>query len=126
MSEILWIVGALSMFSAGPSIGTIEYREEIGQINPDGDYDFYIALLDDYVGCEVRMYTPKGIFNGVVFDASGDAATSKWMDWKRYTDDGVVVANIAGEVNFGFGAENLDLIGEKVLLRVEDCRNGGA
>lgn len=112
----------MSIFAATPSYATLQYRYDMGQIDENIQYDFFIALRDDMVGCEVTMFSEGEVYFGAVFDASGDAVTSEWMNWSVDEENRIIEADIAGELDFEFASENPDFVGREVLLLVEHCK----
>lgn len=86
------ITGYASAYDLAPTVGTIDYRISVGQLPPDSidRYDVFVATNScDYIGREAIVRHGKKKLKGIVFDCSGDVATSEWMRF----------SNIAAEVD---------------------------
>lgn len=91
--------GWLSQYAQSPTDGTIEFRQQVGQLPDDLDYlDGLIAVADcDRIGHEALLSIDHGPWLHVaVFDCSGHASTTAWMK-----DN-----NIIGELSYYMAVEH--------------------
>jgi len=108
MILLILIFGALSAYGEAPTVGTLAYREEMGQIS-HREYDFFIAVPDcDLIGQQAILAADDVLYEGIVFDCAGDSDSYRWMK------DNIV----AGEVDYWFWQEHPELIGSEVFLLI--------
>lgn len=102
------IFGVLSAYGESPTVGTVSYRVDVGDL-PHRDFDFFVAVADcDFIGQRAVLVADESIYEGVVFDCAGDSNSYRWMK------DNIV----AGEVDYWFWQEHPELIGSKVFLLI--------
>lgn len=112
----LIIAGAMSLYGLGPTVGTLEMRQEWGQI-PENlqSYDVFVAVADcNQIGREGTLIYDGDLYNALVFDCSGDLQTTDWMgcDMADHRHE----CRVAFEVDHWFGEENAGLVGQEAVL----------
>ena len=116
----LLIAGAVSVYGLGPTVGTLEIRQEWGQLPAYlGGYVVFVAVYDcDQIGREGVLVAGGDLYKAIVFDCSGDLQTSGWMgcDVTEHAHE----CAVAVEVDHWFGQENAHLIGGDAVLVLGD------
>lgn len=104
--------GWLSAYDETPTVATIEYRQEAGEIPEDlSGYDGVIAVLNcDYIGKEAVLYSGEHRLDVIVFDCAGKSDGGyKWM----------IDNNIVAEVGYGIRVQYPDIVGSKATIRIK-------
>jgi hypothetical protein len=100
------ISGTFSHYGIMPTIGTIQYQQEMGRLPLDlSPYDGVIAVLDcSLVGQEAWISVEDSDWLSVIiFDCAGDTETVEWMK----------SGNVIGELSYHL-AEELGTLGRGV------------
>lgn len=107
--------GWLSAYDEQPTLATLEYRRQMEQI-PDAEYEVYLATPScDYIGREASLHVDGDVFQGIIFDCAGDAASYQWMTTNY----------IIAEVDYYWRTQYPHLIGlEKATLVIKEQQNG--
>lgn len=115
MTTIL-IWGAVSAFGLGPTVGTLAYRQDMGQIDRDlREYDVFVAVADcSLIGREGILIADSNVYKALVFDCSGDVETTGWMEceFSKHNHD----CAVGVEVDYWFWEDNPELIGQNAAL----------
>lgn len=95
--------GYLSAYDERPTLATIAYRQDTGEIPLSlVDYDGVIAVLDcSRIGQRVLMRAGGNVYRLLVFDCAGPPpGGSEWM----------IANRIVGEVGYGFRMAHPELV----------------
>lgn len=100
--------GYLSAYAESPTVGTVAYRQEVGDIPHDlTGYDVLIAVSDCMmVGKPGTLYTAVGPLDALVIDCAGDDGTPSWM----------AENNIVAEIDYWTWAAHPELVGSAAVL----------
>ena len=116
-SAILFF-GILSAYNFAPTVGTLEYRQAMGQLPADVSGYALIAVDDcGLIGNYATIYAADGReFPALVFDCAGS-------DGSWYFADGNVIYDepwrmLAGEVGYGFWQAHPDIVRSMVMIEV--------
>lgn len=105
------LTGYLSGYNEAPTVGTVAYRQEIGDIPQNlSGYDVLIATADcGQIGKVGTLYTVVGPLNALVFDCGGDDGGHHWMR----------VNNILAEIDWYTWVAHPELVGSAATLVME-------
>ena len=84
--DTITMTGYLSQYGRDPTVATIAYRQAVGDLPLDMNrYAGVIAVADcGLIGHEARLRVEDAPWQDVIiFDCSGDVATSEWMQDSR-------------------------------------------
>ena len=84
--DTITLTGYLSQYGQQPTMATIAYRQKVGDLPLDmSRFDGVIAVSDcGLIGHEARLRVEDAPWQDVIiFDCSGDVATSEWMQDSR-------------------------------------------
>ena len=109
--------GILSAYNFAPTIGTLEYRQAMGQLPADVSGYALIAVDDcGLIGNYATIYAADGReFPALVFDCAGS-------DGAQYFSDGNDMGTpykLAADVGWGFWQAHPDIVRSLVLVEVE-------
>lgn len=95
--------GFLSAYAELPTVATVEYRQEIGDLPHDiSKYDVLIAVADcGLIGKEGVLHTIVGSLKAIVFDCAGNDGTPSWMEEN----------NIVAEIDYWTWQKYPELVG---------------
>ena len=115
MTTILF-VGFLSAYALGPTVGTINYRQDNGQIPHDlSPYDALLAVDDcGLIGHEATLTAGDDIYTGLVFDCAGGDGAQHFSDGNADTP-----WKLAADVDYGFWMQHPELVGSGVVVAIE-------
>lgn len=117
--SIVWFIGMLSAYAMWPTIGTVEYRQELGQL-PQGDlYSQYtlVAVNDCGLIGEVGRLTVDGQVQekpAIVFDCKGETA-HQWMSASNKDTP----YKVAAEVDYFTWIKNPEWVGSGAVALLE-------
>ena len=110
--------GILSAYNFAPTVGTLEYRQAMGQLPADVSmYDALLAVDDcSLIGHEARLVAGNEVFTAIIFDCA--SANGAW-----YFADGNVIYDepwrmLAGEVGYGFWQAHPGIVRSMVMIEV--------
>jgi len=103
--------GYLSAYAEVPTVGTVAYRQEVGDIPQDlRPYDVLIAVADcSRIGKEATLYTAVGPLRALVIDCAGNDGTPSWMEENR----------IIAEIDYYSWQRWPELVGSAAVLVIE-------
>ena len=103
--------GYLSAYAEAPTIGTIAYRQAVGDIPQDlRPYNVLIAVADcSLIGKEALLISGGNVYEALVFDCAGNDGTPSWMEQN----------NIVAEVDWYFWQLRPDLVGQAATVVVK-------
>ena len=113
-AAILATSGWLSQYHELPTSATIEYRQASGEIPASlADFDGVLAVEDcDLIGYTGWLITTNATSRIVVFDCSGHAEATKWMEENQIVAEaGYYLAVKLGMVGHGGVWAKLFLVG---------------
>ncbi|NIV92386.1 hypothetical protein GWN42_06175 [candidate division KSB1 bacterium] len=115
MNTIVFL-GILSAYALWPTVGTIEYRQDHGQIPQEiGHFDAFVAVDDcSLIGSEAKLITEKGEFRAMVFDCAGGDGAHYFSDGNDMTTP----YKLAGDVDYHFWQNHPELVGSLVTIEV--------
>lgn len=103
------VSGYLSAYDKNPTVYTIKYRQEIGDIPYDlSEYDGVITVLDcGRIGQEAVLAIGEKTLDVIVFDCAGQSDGGyAWM----------VENNIVAEVGWGIWQKYPDIVGKRATV----------
>ena len=111
-------LGILSAYALWPTLGTIAYRQDLGQIPQDiSMYDALIAVDDcNLIGHEATIYSGDREFSALVMDCAGSDSAEYLSDG----DDLTTPFKISAEVSYHFWKAHPDVV--QTLVTVEVVR----
>ena len=103
--------GYLSAYAESPTVGTIAYRQAVGDIPSDlSQFDVMIAVSDcRLIGKEGMLYTAVGPLRALVFDCAANDGTPSWMEEN----------NIVAEIDWYTWQRWPVLVGSAAVLVIE-------
>ena len=116
MNTIIFL-GILSAYALWPTLGTIAYRQDLGQIPQDlSMYDALVAVDDcGLIGHEATLYAGDREFSALVFDCAGSDSTDYLSDGNDLTTP----FKISAEVDYHFWKAHHDIVQTLVTVEVE-------
>lgn len=113
-SVIFW--GVLSAYALWPTIGTIAYRQDTGQLPQDITGLALIAVDDcSLIGHAAIIHYEEQEFPAIVFDCAGADGAQFFSDG----DDLTTPFKLAGDVDYHFWQEHPDIVRSLVMIEVE-------
>ena len=102
--------GYLSAYAELPTVATLAYRQEVGDIPQDiSQYDALIAVADcSLIGREALLYTEIGTMTAIIYDCAGNDGTPTWMAENR----------IVAEVDYWTWQRHPEIVGGAAILSV--------
>ena len=108
--------GILSAYNFAPTVGTLQYRQEMGQLPADvSGYEFFIAVDNcDLIGHNATLYAGDLTFDGVVYDCAGSDGAKYFSDG----DDLNTPFKLAGDVDYWFWKAHPEIVHSLVTVEV--------
>lgn len=115
MNTIIFF-GILSAYALWPTLGTISYRQELGQIPQDlSMFDALIAVDDcSLIGHKATIYADDREFSALVFDCAGADGTEYFSDG----DDLTTPYKLSADIDYHFWKEHPDIVQTLVTVEV--------
>lgn len=115
-TEMNWVfamIGFLSAYALGPTVGTLNIRQEWGQLPDDlSKYEVFLAVENcDHIGKEATLHVGDESYTGIVFDCAGANAYEDGQSWMS-------LLGIVAEVDYWFWLEHPELIGTETHAKV--------
>lgn len=117
--NLIWFIGLLSAYAMWPTIGTVEYRQELGQL-PQGDlYAEYILVAVNDCGLigETGTLTVNGQVQdkpALVFDCKGETA----IEWMSVSNKDTPF-KVAAEVDYFTWMKHPEWVGSGTVVLLE-------
>ena len=105
-------IGYLSAYGEMPTVATLAYRQEIGDIPSDiSQYSVFLAVADcGLIGREATLISSSGVFDALIIDCAGNDGTPEWMEQN----------SIVAEIDFYTWAAYPELVGSAAVLVMGD------
>lgn len=107
----LIIIGFLSAYALLPTVGTLELRQEWGQLPQDvSGYEVFLSVADcGLIGKEATLAVDGDLYDALIFDCAGvDDGGLAWM-----TENA-----IAAEVDYWFWLEHPEYVGSELEVSI--------
>jgi len=109
--------GILSAYCLWPTLGTMTYRQDAGQLPQDvSEYHAMVAVDDcSLIGHDAVIHYEDQEFTAIVFDCTGVDGTQFFSDG----DDMSTPYKLAGEVDWHFWQRHPEIVRSLVTIEVE-------
>lgn len=116
-SLFVLFLGILSAYAMNPTVGTIEYRQELGQLPEDlSEYEAFVAVNDcSLIGHEATLYAMEEEFKAIVFDCAG----ADGVDYFSKGNDLRTPYKLSADVDYFFWKAYPEIVHSVVLIEVE-------
>lgn len=113
MITILSLLGFLSAYALNPTIGTLEIRQEWGQLPEDlSGYEVFLAVNDcALIGQEATLAIGGDTYRALVFDCAGADAYEDGQSWME-------LRGVVAEVDYWFWVAHPEYVGSEVYAEV--------